>query len=693
MRKLSAELRRRTGEVETIFDLLPIGIGIADDPECRDIRVNKAFADQLGISTTANASLSAPEAERPAFKVVREGRELAPEELPMQVAAREGVNVREFEVDVLRPDGQRVSLYEYAAPLLDEHGDVRGSLGVFINITARRRIEQEQRFLAEASRVLASSLDYNSTLQALARLAVPVFGEYCAIDVQREDGRFERIELVVQEPSRQPIADALKAFPPALSVDSPAARAIRTGETVVSHDCPPELLEQSAQSPAHLELLRHFAVTSFVMVPLRARGRTLGLLTAGSFSHRRYDERDKAFAEDVAARAALALDNALLYRDAQEANRLKEDFLATLSHELRTPLNALLGWTQILKAPHLDEAARSRALTSIERNARAQAVLIDDLLDLSRVTSGKLRLNQQVVDIPAVVLGAVDSLRPAARARDIELSAAVVTPAGEVLGDPDRLQQVVWNLLSNSVKFTPPGGRIDVSVEEPAGAVQITVTDSGQGITAELLPFVFERFRQGDSSTTRAQGGLGLGLAIVRHLVDLHGGSVEASSGGTGAGARFIVTLPARSHGVATAPRRDDEAGREVPLAGMRILGLDGHEDTRELLLSTLRSAGADVMVVGSVDTALVALDSFRPRVIVADTDERGGEHSLARELRARGGRMPPVIALSGRRPGEALEDHEKQALETGFAARLVKPVDGASLVATIVALNATLRP
>ena len=236
------------------------------------------------------------------------------------------------------------------------------------------------------------------------------------------------------------------------------------------------------------------------MVPLRSRGRTLGLFSAGSFGGRRYEEHDLALARDVATRAALALDNAILYRNAQEANRLKEDFLATLSHELRTPLNALLGWMHILKMPSVDEPTKKRALESIERNARAQSVLINDLLDVSRVISGKLRIEQVPVDLPSIVLAAIDAVRPAVRAREIDLNVSLGSVTRQVWGDGDRLQQVMWNLLSNAVKFTPPSGRIEVSVEETVSTVQISVVDNGVGIDSAFLPHVFERFRQADSS-------------------------------------------------------------------------------------------------------------------------------------------------------------------------------------------------
>lgn len=682
--RLSADLQRRGQEISAIFDVLPIGIGIAHDRACTTIRVNGAFAEQLGIERTRNASLSAPDHERPSFRIFQEGRELGPDDLPMQTAARLGTEVRAFEVDIVRPDGRRVSLLESAAPLFDEEGQVRGAIGVFIDITQRRRVEREQRFLAEASAVLASSLDYTSTLQALARLAVPMFGDYCAIDVQNEGGVFSRVEFVVNDPARQVLADALKRYPPRLTTDSPAIRTMRKGEPLVVHEAAPEVLERSAQSPEHLDIMRRFGATSYMMVPLRARGRIVGLLTAGSVTGRRYDDRDVALASDVAGRAALALDNARLYQHAQEANRLKEEFLATLSHELRTPLNALLGWTQILKNSRLDDVSRRRALESIDRNAHAQSVLINDLLDVSRVISGKLRLEQIRLDLPAVITAAVDAIRPAARAREITLDLAVAPIAGDVIGDPDRLQQIVWNLLSNAVKFTPPGGRIELRVEQSAGAVQIVVVDDGAGIEPFFLPYVFERFRQGDSSTTRTQSGLGLGLAIVRHLVDLHGGTVTAESQGTGAGSRFTVTLPVRAPGDAPGSNEELRPGHAAALEGVRVLAVDDDEDSRELILLTVRAAGADVMVVSSGASALDALSSFNPDIVIADIAMPGMDgYELLREIRARLPGGVPVIALSAYASATA----EKQANEAGFTRHLGKPADFDTLVTTIAGL------
>ena len=544
------------------------------------------------------------------------------------------------------------------------------------------RVEQEQRFLAEASAILSSSLDPEKTMQALARLAVPVFGDYCAVDVLREDGTFERVDLVTDDPSRAAVVRQLKQFAPTRAVPGPAMQAIDSGEALIENDATPEKATRTAQSAEHLELIHRWGARSFMMVPLRARGRSLGLLTVGSFSERQYGGGDLNLAQDVAGRAALALDNALLYRAAQEANRLKEDFLATLSHELRTPLNALLGWLHMLKMPNADEPTRKRALESIERNARAQAVLINDLLDVSRVVSGKLRVDPRSVDVSAVVLAAIDAVRPAARARDIEVNVSLGTISREVWGDPDRLQQIVWNLLSNAVKFTPPNGRIELAVEESGGAVQISVSDTGIGIDGAFLPHVFERFRQADSSSTRAHTGLGLGLAIVRHLVDLHGGTVTVASAGLGKGATFTVTLPTRRSAV-TPPQARPPA--DLPtLKGIRVLAVDDDEDSRELVLLTARAAEAEVMVVSSAASALDALTAFRPHVIVADLAMPGMDgYALMERIVGTHEAPPPVIAMSAYVGDEEIE----RARRAGFARHLGKPADYQRLVATIAEL------
>jgi signal transduction histidine kinase/ActR/RegA family two-component response regulator len=685
IRQLSANLQQRPEEIEAILDVLPVGIAIANDPLCKSTRVNRALSQLLGLEKTPHTSLrDLPFGSLP-VTATKDGVQLTTAERPMYQAATQGSEVSGVLVDIVGGDGVRLTLMEYAAPLFLPDGTVSGAIGIFVDITERHRVEQEQRFLARASSILSSSLDYETTLKALARLAVPTFGDYCVVDVLREDGTFARVDLVVDDPTRVEIGEKLRNYPPSLRVEGPAVRAIRTGEPFVDNASSPEKAHRSAQDPEHLALLQQWSVRSFMMVPLRSRGRSIGLFSAGSFSGRRYEERDLALGREVAARAALALDNAILYRSAQEANRLKEDFLATLSHELRTPLNALLGWMHILKMPLVDESTKKRALESIERNARAQSVLINDLLDVSRIVSGKLRIDQVPVDISSVVLGAIDAVRPAVRARDIDLDVSLGSVSGAVWGDADRLQQVMWNLLSNAVKFTSPSGRIEVAVEELPDAVEISVSDDGVGIDSAFLPHVFERFRQADSGTTRKQSGLGLGLAIVRHLVDLHGGTVAVASDGPGKGATFVVTLPTRAAPVRSTPYPAPMA-RAPALTGIRILAVDDDPDARELILLTVRAAGGDVMAVGSAASALDAVATFQPHILVADLAMPGTDgFTLMRELACRlpEERRPPAIAMSAYVSPADIE----RSREAGFARHLGKPADYQRLASTIAEL------
>ncbi len=688
IRKLSLDLQERPEVIESMLDLLPIGIAIADDPECKSTRMNRALVRQLGLENSEHATLKGTPLGQSPLKSFINGRRMTLEDRPMYRAAREVAEITGVVVDVIRGDGELLTLMEYAAPLFGASGEVRGAIGIFMDMTEHRRVEEEQRFLAHASAFLSSSLDYETTLRALARLAVPMFGDYCAVDVLREDGTFARVDLVVDDPSRKEIGEALRRYPPRLTTEGPAVKAIRSGEPVIDNATGPEKAARSAQNAEHLELIRRFGVRSFQMVPLRSRGRTLGLFTTGSFTGRQYNEHDLALAKDVATRAGLALDNAMLYRTAQEADRLKEDFLATLSHELRTPLNALLGWMHIMKMPSADEPTRRRALESIERNARAQAVLINDLLDVSRAISGKLRVEAAPVDLQAVLLAATDAMRPAIRARDMEITLSIGVLTAKVWGDANRLQQVMWNLLSNAVKFTRPGGRIDVTVEEIADAVKICVVDNGVGIDSAFLPHVFERFRQADSSTTRAQSGLGLGLAIVHHLVDLHGGSVTVHSDGLNRGSTFVVTLPTRrvtdSESIAQPPPIETPT-----LSGIRVLAVDDDQDSRELMLLIMRSAAAKVMVVSSALRALEVIPTFRPHVVISDLAMPGMDgYGLVRAIAAKVPDPPPVIAISG----HASDRDVERSLNAGFARHLGKPADYERLVATIAELTGNVN-
>ncbi|MGE3511059.1 MAG: ATP-binding protein, partial [Vicinamibacterales bacterium] len=378
-----------------------------------------------------------------------------------------------------------------------------------------------------------------------------------------------------------------------------------------------------------------------------------------------------------------------LYREAQDANRLKDEFLATLSHELRTPLNAILGWARILRSRPLDEKA-DRAVQVIERNAEAQARLIEDVLDVSRIITGKLTLEVEPVHLPAVVMAALDSIRPGAHAKGIRLLEAL-EPSAMVSGDRHRLQQVIWNLLSNAVKFTNSGGTVTVSLRDVGDTVEIAVSDTGVGIRREVLPFVFDRFRQADPSTTRSQGGLGLGLAIVRHLVELHGGSVRVRSV-VGQGTTFVVDLPARSLANGEPPAGQMVLGEGLllgapgqPLEGVRALVVDDHQDARELATAVLQPAGATVATAASVPEAMQTVASQPFDVLVADIGLPGEDgYDLIRQVRRRerdraGESRARLVAVA--LTGYARAEDRQRALDAGFDRHVVKPAEPAALV------------
>jgi len=361
--------------------------------------------------------------------------------------------------------------------------------------------------------------------------------------------------------------------------------------------------------------------------------------------------------------------------EAESANRLKDEFLATLSHELRTPLNAILGWTSMLAHGQIEATRLPRVFEALDRNAQAQAQLIADVLDVSRIITGKLQLQPTTVDVCDVVARAVDAVRPSATAKNVALTVRETSTCW-VLGDLDRLQQVFWNLLSNAVKFTPPGGSIDVDVARDGTGVVVAVTDTGSGIPPEFVPFVFDRFRQADQTTTRAYGGLGLGLSIVKHLTELHGGTVAAASEGLGHGARFEVRLPAID--AARPVIAPEESDTSVGLDGWSVLVVDDDQSTREVVSAALEAARAVVHVAASAAEARQRLAEYAPSLIIADLGMPGEDgYSLIRGLRQSDARQIPAIALSA----YADPASRRAALAAGFDAFLAKPTRQRALV------------
>jgi signal transduction histidine kinase/CheY-like chemotaxis protein len=400
------------------------------------------------------------------------------------------------------------------------------------------------------------------------------------------------------------------------------------------------------------------------------------------------EERGKLLLREQQARA-----------EAEAANRIKDEFLATLSHELRTPLTSLLGWANLLRSSERDDRLLEQGLEVIERNARSQAQLIEDLLDVSRIISGKLHLDVQPLDLRKTIEAAISVVRPAAEAKSILLTCANGPRVGAISGDSARLQQVVWNLLSNAVKFTPEGGRVDVILEQLNSHVRIKVSDNGKGIRPEFLPRVFDRFRQGDSSITRAYGGLGLGLAIVRHLVELHGGTVQAESEGEGQGSSFAVMFPlissrsiSGSYAITSPAEGDPGFLATTSLEGLRVLVVDDEHDAVEIIGRVIAQSGADVRTCRSTHEALEMLREWKPDVLMSDIAMPGDDgYSLIHKVRSlsdeSGGRIP-AAALTA----YARDEDRQLALAAGYQMHVSKPVSSRQLVATVAHLAAIKR-
>jgi len=586
-------------------------------------------------------------------------------------------------------------------PVKDEGGRVREVVLMHEDITERRRAEGRAAFLASASAALDASLEFETTLETVAHLAVPALADFCFFDLVTPERKIQRAAWKHKDPAQQERFDEVWRYVPPRDFEGhPVARALRSGTTEFVPEVTEEWMRQAATSPEHFEFMRGLGLTSLMTVLLVTREQTLGALTCGLVgTGRRYEPADVATAEDLARRAALAVYNARLYREAQEANQLKDEFLATLSHELRTPLTAVLGWTKLLRTESFDQKVTARALEAIERNAAAQTRLINDLLDVSRIITGKLRLHVAPVELAPVIEAAVESLRPAAEARGVRLRLALEGGPGAVSGDADRLQQVVWNLLSNAIKFTPRGGRVDVRLAGRDGHAEVVVSDTGRGIPAEFLPHVFERFRQADGAITREHGGLGLGLSIVRHLVELHGGRVRAESEGPGRGATFTVSLPLlrnadsglrikESDDVAAADQSANRNPQSAILSGLRVLVVEDDEDARALLTTVLEGAGARVSTAPSAAAGFELLKRLRPDVLVADIGMPGEDgYGLLRRVRAlapgEGGATPAAALTAYARP-----EDRAQTLAAGYQMHIPKPVIPATLVAAVAELS-----
>ena len=567
---------------------------------------------------------------------------------------RRGERVDHFETIRVARNGHRLNISLTVSPIKDDAGRIVGASKIARDITPQRQGEITQARLAALvdssdDAIISKTLD--GVITSWNAGAERIFGWTAAEAVGRH------ITLIIPDDRRA-------------EEDEVLAR-IRRGERV-----------------DHFETIRvsrngHRLNISLTISPIRdGTGQILGASKiARDVTERRLmeEERERLLAREQQART-----------EAEALNRTKDEFLATVSHELRTPLNAIFGWARMLQSADLDDETRARAVATIVRSASAQARLIEDLLDLSRIVTGRMRLEFEDLDLKAVIEAALDTVRPAATAKELALVTALDTVLEPMRGAADRLQQVVWNLLMNAVKFTPRGGRVEVSVESRSGNAEIVVADTGEGISPEVLPYVFERFRQEDSSSSRAHGGLGLGLALVRHLVELHGGRVSAESPGKGQGATFRVTLPWAPPQRTELPTRalvEYRGGGSALLRGLRVLVVDDNADALDLTAMTLRREGAEVRVASSAFRAHEIVTDWQPQILVSDLAMPGEDgFMLLRGMRhaiSKNGRRLAAIAITA----YGTTENEMRSFEAGFDLYLTKPIDPLEFAAAVAGL------
>jgi PAS domain S-box-containing protein len=613
---------------------------------------------------------------------------------------RAGLMVDHYETRRLRKDGSEVQVSLTVSPLLNEHGDVVGASKIARDITERARLRQEAaqqlavtEQLSQFGSMIASSLEQSTIVQKVTDIGTELteaeFGAFFYNVTDAASGESYMLYTLSGAPreafDQLPHPRATAIFAPTFHGEGPVrlddvTKDPRYGQSAPYHGMPPG----------------HLPVRSYLAVPVKgASGSVLGGLFFGHKETGRFTAHHEKIAMGVAAWASVALENARLYLEAREADRLKDEFLAVLSHELRTPLNAIVGYSRLLRSRMLEGERAERGLETLERNATALTQIVEDVLDVSRIVSGKIRLDVQPVDLSTVARDAVATLKPAADAKGIRMETILDPRVAPVSGDPDRLQQVVWNLLSNAVKFTARGGRVQVRVERVNSHVELVVSDTGAGIKPDFLPYVFDRFRQADAGTTRKTGGLGLGLSIVRQLVELHGGTVHAASEGEGKGSTFRIRLPTMiihpepAHEGRAHPRTATRAPATPlgTLTGVEIVAVDDDQDALGLLRAVFEAAGAAVVTFRSPVDALEALKTRRPHALVVDLGMPVMDgFDFIKHVRAS---SDPQLANT---PAAALtafarsEDRIK-ALRAGFDLHLSKPVDPAELVAAIQAL------
>jgi PAS domain S-box-containing protein len=569
-------------------------------------------------------------------------------------------------------------------------GAQRFFTGIVRDITERKKAEQDTRFLADASAALAALVDYESTLQKLARLAVPFFADWCLVDMAEGDGSLRRVAVAHIDPAKMARAhEAYIRYPPDPKASQGPPLVIRTGQPEIVPEITDAMLVATIKDEEHLQLLREFGLKSYMCVPLLIQGKALGAITfLAAESGRRYGSQDLATAKDLAHRAAVAMENARLYSEVRDADRKKDEFIAMLAHELRNPLAPIRNALQVLRMRGVDARTTERARDMMERQVHQVVRLVDDLLDVSRIIQGKIELRKEPIEVATIIARAVETAQPAVDAQGHELSITLSPEPIWVEGDLIRLAQVVANLLNNSAKYMELGGHIWLTAKQEGTELVLRVRDAGIGIASEMLPQVFGLFVQAEQSRDRTQGGLGIGLTLVHRLVTMHGGSVTASSAGLGKGSEFTIRLPALPEPPAFARDRlkQIEAPPPPQLPSRRILVVDDNLDAAESLAMLLQLQGQEVKVASDGPAALEAAREFQPEVLFLDIGMPGMDgYEVARRLRRQPGMEKVVlIALTG----WGQEEDRRRSREAGFDRHVVKPVEPEVLNALLISVG-----
>lgn len=574
----------------------------------------------------------------------------------------------------LRPNGAVHWIAGNGRVLVDEYGMPVRMIGIGMDVTERKRSEQTALFLADTSAALAQLVDFDSTLQKVATLAVPYFADWATVDVLEADGTLRRVAVAHVDPQKVELANDLnRRFPPDPHAPSGIWNILRTGEAELVSEITDELLSNSTTNDELLQVLRTLGLTSYIGVPLRVRGKVLGVLSfIVAESGHIYDDNDLAVARDLASRASIAIENSQLYRELRDADRHKDEFLATLAHELRNPLAPIRNGLQVLRLTGSGGELVDETRSMMERQLNQMVRLVDDLLDISRITRNKFELRKERVLFASVVHSAVEASRPLIEDGGHTFSLKLPTEPIVLHADPTRLAQVISNLLNNSAKYTEPGGHIAVVGTLNDGEVVLSVTDNGLGIPAEAIPRLFQMFSQFDHNIERAQGGLGIGLSLVRRLVDLHGGTVTAHSEGVGRGSEFTVRLPIHHTHPTSLPGSDKEktASREH----CRILVVDDNRDSATTLMTMLKLLGNEVRTAHDGLAAVEAAEQFQPDFILLDIGlPKLNGYEVCRVIRKQAWSDSVIIvALTG----WGQEEDRRRSAQAGFDHHLVKPVE-----------------